>query len=75
MVRVPPYGQKSEKKFLNKILQFIHQSKAVVEVIRNMLLRKIFILKSGSKNGFDGESEKNNRFSPRELLFLTKYRF
>jgi hypothetical protein len=22
---------------------------------------------------FDGESEKNNRFVPRELLFLTKY--
>ena len=24
---------------------------------------------------FDGESEKNNRYVPRELLFLTKYRF
>jgi hypothetical protein len=23
---------------------------------------------------FDGESEKNKRFVPRELLFLTKYR-
>ncbi len=27
------------------------------------------------KTEFDGESEKNNRFVPRELLFLTKYRF
>ena len=38
LVRVPPFGKNRPKFFLNKIWQFIHQSKALVEFSRNMLL-------------------------------------
>ncbi len=43
-----PY-QKNQKIFLIQMWQFIHQSNALVELIRNKLLLKIFIVFSGPK--------------------------
>ena len=49
-VRVPPYGKNLAKFFFIQILQFIHQSKALVEFIRNMLFLEIFIAMYGQKS-------------------------
>ena len=39
---VPPYGQNRSNFFFIKILEFLYQSKALVELIRDMLFLKIF---------------------------------
>ena len=48
--QVCPYHKKSQNFFLNKIWQFIHQSKARVEFSRNLLLLNFFEVISGQKN-------------------------
>jgi hypothetical protein len=42
-------GKNGQKFFLNQIRQFIHQSKALVEYSRNMLLRNFFWVIFGLK--------------------------
>jgi hypothetical protein len=64
LVRVPPYGENTAKIFFRPGIQFIHQSKALVEFSQNMLFLKFFELISGQKN------PKNS-----DKIFLFKGRF
>ena len=48
-IRGDPYQKKHEIIFAIEVLQFIYQSKALVELIRNMLFSKMFTLISALK--------------------------
>ena len=50
LVRVSPVGLNAPNFFLNKIWQFIHQSKALIELMRNILFPNIFWVIFGLKN-------------------------